>query len=261
MMMYYALAPNTDELEAVKATRPRCLLVSFPLWKNKCLQRDLIDRIGYKPDSILLDSGAVTFRKLYDGLYDIADGLDFLAVSPARVAKLIVHEAYNAHLYESDPRTPLHDYIKFIIKHHHLIDRCISLDRIGNGWLSEMSFKILEALKLNPLPVFGYGQPLEILEKLAKKHDYICLGGTAVKDIKPSEKVRWGLECLERVPGVKLHFLGCQNFRQVLNHLPGLYSADGGAWLQSATFTKNQKGLGKLEAAKANILRMEALAG
>src|SRR5690606_39259464 len=75
--VYFATSYRTDEIEIIKRVRPKRLLVSFALWrekyKDKSLKTHLIDKIGYKPESIIIDSGAFSFGEIENGIQEILE--------------------------------------------------------------------------------------------------------------------------------------------------------------------------------------------
>lgn len=68
-------------------------------------------------------------------------------------------------------------YIEFIKKYKDKLEVYCSLDVIGDPEASMRNQKYMEDAGLNPLPVFHYGEPLEIFKNLVQKYDYVGVGG------------------------------------------------------------------------------------
>lgn len=68
-------------------------------------------------------------------------------------------------------------YAEFVKKYKNEIDVYANLDAIGDPQQTQRNQEYLESLGLHPLPVYHYGEPLKILEKLLDKYSYIALGG------------------------------------------------------------------------------------
>jgi len=103
-------------------------------------------------------------------------------------------------------------YIGFIKKFEDKIDVYANLDNIINVNETEENQKKIEDAGLNPLPVFHYGEPFEILDKLLNKYNYVALGGMVpIPTIKLDP---WLTSCFERIcnedgtAGKKIHGFG-----------------------------------------------------
>ncbi len=265
--LYFSVAPNTDELKAISIAKPDNILLSFALWRRKSVA-DFIEAVGYTPKSILLDSGAFTFhnKRVSNGLWDLIQCYtandDEGEMTEADIARDIQEAIHRYGFYnpgDAGGPLPIQPFLEFYFyweKNYQLIDYVITMDTIGSPLMTEWGYKILDAMGMCPLPVFGYGQDERGLSELvASGADYIALGGTAfIKEKK--ERVRWARDIITRYPGVRFHLLGTQD-RYILDRLPGLHSADGTAWLTTASFKRDRRpGEGKVDAAVANIRRM-----
>lgn len=103
-------------------------------------------------------------------------------------------------------------YIGFIKRFKPQIDVYANLDNITNVNETEENQKKMEGVGLRPLPVFHYGEPFKILEKLLDKYEYIALGGMVpIPTIKLDP---WLCTCFEKIcnkdgtAGRKVHGFG-----------------------------------------------------
>lgn len=300
--IHFSTSPRTNELTAIAMAKPKNLLCSFALWdgftgkkkgerRERNLKDDLIDKIGYYPDSIILDSGAPTFhnnlkssingKKL--GRNDITDvQLDLLFEmyaeqfdyedKAAAVAQQILHDMYQLDIYSSygpeedemdsfvierELLTPFHLFYRYYQANKAYISHTINLDTIGDSTLSRMAYEVLTHLGVKPIPVFGYKDDFSELRWYVEEGiRYIALGGTAF-GIVPKERVRWANLVAETYPEVKFHLLGTIDGYIISRIKENIYSVDGTGWHLSATFQKNRlQGESIPEAAARNIQRI-----
>ena len=259
--IYFAAAPRSDELQALKQARPKHVLVSYALWKRKNLQRDLIDRIGYTPESVMLDSGAYTFHNLGidTGIEDIIDmyGEESYGIA----ANQVLYDCYALDRYageEEEFALPVfNQFVEFVHANAKHISHVISLDTIGDSELSKAAYYILENIGLRPIPVFGYGDDWDTLDEyVGHGAAYIALGGSAHRT--PTQRVQWANEAGDRHPDVRFHLLGTMNDTIIRATRQNVYSLDGTAW--NATFKERRyEGRTKVEQSVANIRRKQAL--
>ena len=254
--IYFAAAPRSDELEAIRRTRPKHVLVSYALWKGKYLGRDLIDRIGYTPESVMLDSGAYTFHNLGTdtGIEDIVDMC--AEESYGLAANQVLYDCYALDRYAGEDEEftlpVFNQFVEFVHANAKHISHVISLDTIGDSELSRAAYYILENIGLRPIPVFGYGDDWDTLDEYVG-HGAACIavGGSAHRT--PRERVQWANEA-----GVRFHLLGTMNDTIIRATRQNVYSLDGTAW--NATFKERRyEGRTKVEQSVVNIRRKQAL--
>jgi len=302
--IYFSTSPKTNELTAIRNAQPKHLLCSFALWdgftgrkredrRERNFKNDLIDKIGYVPETIMLDSGAPTFhnnllsaqqgKKL--GRNDIVDvKMDLLFEMYAEhfdyddkaeaVAQQILYDMYQLDIYatygqevekrapydiERDLLTPFHRFYRFFMANRDYITHTVNLDIIGDSIQSRMAYEVLSHLGVNPIPVYGYKDDrLELKRYVEEGNQYICLGGTAF-GISPKERIRWANEVASMYPEVKFHLLGTIDHYIISRIKENVYSVDGTGWHLSATFEKNRlEGETIPEAAARNILRISS---
>lgn len=103
----------------------------------------------------------------------------------------------------------LGDYSEWLGKWSHLFDVTCNLDVIYDEHTSQTNLDRLEADGHHPLPVFHAGSPFRVLEDMADRYDYICLGGIARHGSKRKALQRWFDACFNIVEGrARLHGLG-----------------------------------------------------
>lgn len=83
--------------------------------------------------------------------------------------------AYSA--YTQKITIHLGSYIEYIKKNLDKIDIYANLDEIYNPKKSEENLHLMEKAGLHPLPVYHYGENIEILKKMVEEYDFIALGG------------------------------------------------------------------------------------
>lgn len=243
--LYFSVNPNKDELEAVKRAKPKNVLISFARWQKKSIKTDLLDVIGYRPENIIVDSGAFSFKGKPVGLDTIfemyAEQSDIFDAT--EIAQQVRFDLYNL---DRNPDSALgnkskeldlpvfHDYIEFLDTNRANVDYVMTLDDMSDPEASRFSFEVMQEMGYNLIPVFHFGDDLQYLSSyLAYGADYIALGGSALtpdgKRRSPKERIEWAKPIIEKFPDVKFHMLGT-NDQYIIDRLPGLYSADGTRW-------------------------------
>lgn len=190
--VYHVVSGNKHELEALTKVKPSHILVSYYYFKNKSM-RTLCEELGYQP-KILLDSGA------------------YSAFSIGRNISPI-------------------DYMNYIDQNLTYLDWYISLDVIGDPWLSEKYYEIMRKKNYTPCPVYHIGDPWEYLERYVADSERVSLGGTVF--IKDKKKVAdWICSVQEKYPNTRFHLLGSSS-TWILD-IPGLESCDSSTWILQA---------------------------
>lgn len=183
------------ESEALKEAQPPNLLLSYWYFKNKGIQH-AIDKIGYTPANIMLDSGAWS--------------------------------AWN-----KGKNIAVIDYISFVKEHSKLIQAHIALDVIEDDEVTKRYYQIMEYKGLEPIPVFHKGDNEKYLKYYisSRKGKLIALGGTAAERSK--DKVReWVQQIHVQYPEQSFHLLGSSS-GQVIPYC-NLSSYDSSTWIMQA---------------------------
>ncbi|MEH7126322.1 hypothetical protein V7127_24275 [Bacillus sp. JJ1773] len=75
--MLFSTSYLDDEIKCLKAAIPPHILATFAMRRNekedKLLQHNLLDRIGYKVESLYIDCGSFTFKDTDYGLQEMID--------------------------------------------------------------------------------------------------------------------------------------------------------------------------------------------
>ncbi|PGQ88190.1 hypothetical protein [Priestia megaterium] len=238
-IIYYSTAPKQDEYDALRVTRPQTLLLSFALWKNKSL-KTLIEKIGYRPKSIILDPGAITFKngKISTGIYDVYDhylGDDY---SDEEAAKEILEWALNE-FYMANDSNVFYEYISYIHRNRRYIDHVLAFDEIGKADVSRYMYRLMRAMNLNPIPVFHYQNDFKYLKEYVDEgNELIALGGILMEP-KIINRIEWVNECIARYPNQKFHVLGTQR-KKIIHLSNNFYSCDGNSWKITAGYKRNR---------------------
>ena len=130
------------------------------------------------------------------------------------------------------------EYAKFLHQWGSYFEGYFNLDVIGNFDATWDNQDYLEAQGLNPIPVFHYGEPVEILRFMSQKYERIGIGGMV--PVSNSDLDRWLPTVFfdksgnEKYPKVKFHALGLTT-RHLLEKYPW-DSADSTKWLIDRKF-------------------------
>lgn len=216
MKVYFVTTGLREEIQVIKKVRPPRLLCSYWYFKNKPLV-DFCSDLGYYPE-ILLDSGA-----------------------------------YSA--FTKGKNVNLLDYMAYIEANRFYIDRYISLDVIGNEYLTHQIYMLMRANGSHPIPVVHYGRnAAEVLKLYSRNGEkVIALGGTV--PIRDKEVVaRWCEDIKRRYPRAHYHLLGSSS--QKLLQSEALASCDSSTWYVQAVNGRPATIPGKTREAK--LARAEA---
>ena len=269
--VYFGLAPNTAELEAVRLAKPACLLVSYAYWKHKRLDW-LIERIGYRP-RIFVDSGAFTFYNQGTNTH-FGDFMDFFqtqwSVEPRLVLSFVNDLRYNSDVgidddVETDPLSAklinnvFVDYVDWLLVNRSWIDHVVAFDHIQSPEKSHYAFLLMQHLGVHLIPAFHLGSPMDALDQLIDAGaSYIGLGGMASKRIRMQDKANFVNACIDRYPSVPFHFFGSLDYH-LWRKIPRIHSVDGQSWLP--TFQANIKpGETKVTQGAMNLAQKEQMA-
>ncbi|WP_066297376.1 hypothetical protein [Bacillus sp. FJAT-29937] len=265
--MLFATSYREDEITCLKAVKPPHILASFAMWRNdkedKHLQHNLLDRIGYRPETLYIDCGSFTFKDTDYGLWEMIntyqemreeDGFTF-NIHDDQDLVMFSHWWFSqfdedAYVEDKSQFNLFEQYLNFLWMNRGLYDYCFAFDRLGDNQESLLAFRIMDALGLPVIPVYqatyfqvnkeGQQQLVpntldyDILDYYAAKCDYIAIGGTAASKVKGFTKnIRIEIvnNILSKYQDKSFHLLGTLD-PYIINACPNLYSVDGQAWLQ-----------------------------
>jgi hypothetical protein len=266
--MYFATSYRQDEMECLQRVRPPNLLVSFAVWRNKTqdknLLNDLLFKIGYRPENILVDCGAFTFREQSYGLYELLvlyqemkeeDGVPFDHNDDIDLASF-THWCFgefdeDSYIQNKNDFSLFEQYLNFLVWNKGQYDYCFAFDKMGNNKESFISYRVMKALGISVIPVYQSvswnpvpelnTSDFDILDYYAKTSDYIAIGGTAISKVKGfTKKKRIDIiqTILHRYPNKRFHLLGTLD-PYIVQACPGIFSFDGQCWVQKVK--KEQK--------------------
>lgn len=252
--LVFSLAPNSMDLEAIKRAQPSHILISFSRWANKDIQRDLIDRIGYRPKTIIVDSGAFTFaysktrRKSADEIGILRTGCTTKEELRSKIAQA------------PQPGEPIFiKYLRWLDRNRNCIDHAFVMDIIGDPFQSMQAFKMMKSLSIPVIAIYHLGTPACYLETYLRMcSEIIALGGAAVRETGRAASINgradWAIQYIGKFSWIKFHMMGTIDLR-LLDKLPGLYSADGSAWIKQGDLQATVREIHKKESLnlKANI--------
>lgn len=263
--MYFPTSYRDDEIQVLKQTRPRHLMTSYSSWANmindKCLEEDLMNKIGYKPDTVIVDSGAFSksFRTREYGLIEemletykemvIDDGGTFDVNNDYDIYKFAhwwFYSTLDFEQYKKDKREfyLFEQYMYFLFWNQKHYTYCMSFDKMDNNYESWIAYRVMRALGLPVIPVYqaltksreGYvlnRDELDILDYYVQHSDYVAIGGTALQAKGYTKKMRVAIvrQILCCYPRTKFHLCGTLD-PYVMKHCPELFSVDGQCWVQ-----------------------------
>lgn len=146
------------------------------------------------------------------------------------------------------------EYADFIKKHKNNLTTYANLDVIGDAEATMKNQRYLESKGLNPLPVFHYREPFEVLKNLCEEYKYIAIGGL-VPLARQKDKLKNFLDkCFSITKtNVKVHGFGMTGV-EILKRYP-FYSCDSTSWLggsMRAEIYKFNQAQGKMITIKTN---------
>lgn len=115
-----------------------------------------------------------------------------------------------------------------------------NLDVIGDYKATAKNQAYLESLGLHPIATFHFNSPIEELEKMLDKYDYIALGGLVPLAMQKDKLIKWLDYCYSRITKrdklVKTHLFG-MNSLDIWKRYP-CYSADATSWVSGSKFRR-----------------------
>jgi hypothetical protein len=127
----------------------------------------------------------------------------------------------------------LDDYCSFLEKLDLDVFAYFGLDVIGDPIKTMENYEIMLRRGFDPVPVFTYGQPVELIEEFYKKTDYVAYGGLVGK--KNTHEVMHSIKSvMDQVGDRKIHLLGFTNTKMTKVFRP--YSCDSSTWVNGAKY-------------------------
>ena len=115
-----------------------------------------------------------------------------------------------------------------------------NLDVIGDYKATSKNQDYLESKGLSPIATFHTNSPIEELEKMLDKYEYIALGGLVPLAMQKKKLIAWLDYCYSRITKrkklVKTHLFG-MNSLSIWERYP-CYSADATSWVSGSKFRR-----------------------
>lgn len=209
MKVFFVTAGLREEIEAIKKVKPPALLCSYWYFRNTTI-REFFNQLGYTPE-ILLDSGA------------------YSAFTKGKSVSLI-------------------DYMAYIKSNKNEITQYISLDVIGDPYITKAYYLIMLGKGFSPIPVYHYGDDIETLRFYAEQGSKsVALGNTV--PIRDKGKVAlWCASLKKQFPSVRFHLLGSSSMKVIQSGV--VDSCDSSAWYMQAVNGKPRTIAGRSKEAK-----------
>jgi len=140
----------------------------------------------------------------------------------------------------------LDNYITYLKKNKDKINYYANLDEIGNAEKSQQNLERMEKEGLKPIPVYHYGENIEVFKKMCDKYPFIALGGMV--PISTQNLIPWLNEVFAYIcekdgsTKIKIHGFGMTTFNLLTKYpwysvdsvspimtaaMGGLYTEDG----------------------------------
>lgn len=259
--VYLSFTFREDEFKAMRATHHQHILLSYALNGHKPI-KTLFKEIGYRPESIMIDPGAITYmgRGVNTGVHDVLDAYKGDGYFIRETANILLDEV--SWMTDMHEPMPIHYYIRYLLENQGDYDWVLTFDQIRANYSTLYFYQVMRAMGFPAVPVYHYNvyrndENWKYLNRYVKDgNELIALGGTIAE---PSwiKRVEWVRECINRFPGQKFHLLGSQN-EYILDQLPELYSSDGNKWKLTPSFSKSRKeGQTKVEGMIEQVERIQ----
>ena len=106
----------------------------------------------------------------------------------------------------------INEYMEWILTNN--IKHYFNLDVVGDSGATYINQVTMELAGFSPIPVFHFGEPVELLGVLIKKYTLIGLGGTV--GLPTTTKEQWFRQIFSLYPEGKFHALGVTNARLIM---------------------------------------------
>jgi len=114
--------------------------------------------------------------------------------------------------YRSDVQIDVEGYCRFLTQNLDRIDHYVNLDVIGDAEASAANLMIMQSHGLSPMPVFHFGEDLNVLRRMRDEHPLIGLGGMVPRS-RP-KMLRWLEKIFEWLPH-RYHGFGIGDVRLI----------------------------------------------
>lgn len=261
--LHFVTYDNADEMEVIRKAQPKAILISYARWSKKGKLAEFIKSLPKKP-LVIVDNGAYSRKDI--GMWDVMDFFTSeLDETPEGAWSQIQQAQYQEEDGETDLREQFPAFMNFtdwLQSNAKAVDYLIPPDEL-DGTAEERqekslyAYRFFKAAGVNLIPVYAYGAPKSMIDELVSEGaDYIAIGGTVKnpdlkKDIARAEYVK---EIVQAYPDIKFHLLGT-NDQWILDHIPGLYSADGSTWQRASM--QGKTGENRIEAGVQEIKKRE----
>jgi hypothetical protein len=133
------------------------------------------------------------------------------------------------------------EYIEWVCKWQHRLTIASAPDVIGDPVATERDTKLMLAagLTVPTLPVYHVGEPWPLLERMAKEHDYIALGGMVPYSKNGKFLRAWCTKAFKYIPrATRVHGFGMTNWT-MMQAFPW-YSVDSSSWTSGVRYGQFQ---------------------
>lgn len=193
MKVFFVTTGLREEIEVIKKVKPPALLCSYWYFRNIAI-RDLFDQLGYTPE-ILLDSGA------------------YSAFTKGKSVSLI-------------------DYMAYIKANENEINQYISLDVIGDPYITKAYYNIMLGKGFSPIPVYHFGEDIETLRFYVERGSQVVALGNTVPIRDKGKVALWCDSLKKQFPDVIFHLLGSSSMKIIQSGV--VDTCDSSAWYMQA---------------------------
>jgi len=124
----------------------------------------------------------------------------------------------------------LEQYAAWVQRWEHLRPTYANLDVIGDPQATERNQQRLEAMGLQPLPIFHVGSPFAILRDYVARYPYVALGGMVPYTRRKQLLIPWVAQCFKvaEKAQTRFHGFGCTTWELI--HTFPWHSVDSSSW-------------------------------
>lgn len=125
-------------------------------------------------------------------------------------------------------------WLQLYLSKYPQITRYVNLDDLSDYRISLQNLEKMHSEGLDPIPVYHYGEPPEVLDMLCTSYEYVGLGGIAVGTMPVQQLQKFWEHVYRRYPDNKFHIFGVGTVTPFFYCQP--YSIDSTSWNVGSRF-------------------------
>lgn len=188
-------------------------------------------KINIPFENVIMDSGAYSIATSSMKANQLKKNLKYEGFSDDQI------KIYNESTKNSTNEEYLRGYILWLqlnLSKYPQIKHYVNLDDLGNPFQTECNQLYMESEGLKPLPVYHYGEPIEVLDKMCTEYEYVGLGGIAVGTTSWQTLRKFWEMVYHKFKDNKFHLFGVGTVQPFFYYQP--YSIDSTSWNVGAIY-------------------------